>query len=316
MATILSDDFITVGDDEYIIPISPLTGSAEPEEVEACTLWVQNKDYFSPDISIVIHEKLPPGVYKMEMVERDWQAHKINVNTDELYAFPSDCTSDILSEVSDFWNKQDVYKQFNIAHKRGILLCGAPGCGKTSIIQLLVKQIVTDMNGLVFVASSPSEFTGLAHMLSNTIRQIEKDRPIITIIEDVDQLITALGGDACILDFLDGSTSIENHLVILTSNNTTDLTDAILRPSRIDLIYEIPNPTSEVRREYFKRKEVDPEVLTELTNLTEGFSFAELKEVFIAVKVLGKTITETIQRIKHPFTCKDYLRKSKKIQKI
>lgn len=299
-------------DDECILPLS----LSEPMEVEPCTLWVQNKDYFIPDISITIHEKLPPGVYKMELVDRDWQAHKVEINTDELYAFTNDCTSDILNEVSNFWEKKELYQQFNIAHKRGILLCGAPGCGKTSIIQLLVKQIVTEMNGLVFVASTSSEFSGLSHMLSNTIRQIEKDRPIITIIEDVDQLITSLGGDACILDFLDGSTSIENHLVILTSNNTTDLTEAILRPSRIDLIYEIPNPSSEVRRLYFQKKEIDPEILTELTSKTDGFSFAELKEVFVAIKVLGKTVNETIQRIKHPFTCKDYLRKNKKIQGI
>ena len=229
----LLNNLISLADDECVIP---LVNTSREDEVEPCTLWVQNKDYFIPDISITIHDKLPPGVYKMEIVDRDWQAHKVDINTDELYTFNDDYTSIILDEVSNFWNKKDLYKQFNIAHKRGILLCGAPGCGKTSIIQLLVKQIVTEMNGLVFVASTSSEFSGLSHMLSSTIRQIEKDRPIITIIEDVDQLISSLGGDASILDFLDGSTSIENHLVILTSNNTTDLTEAILRPSRIDLI--------------------------------------------------------------------------------
>ena len=208
-----------------------------------------------------------------------------------------------------------MYKQFKVAHKRGILLCGAPGCGKTSIIQLLVKQIV-EQQGLVFMASNRDEFSGLKHMLASTIRQIEKTRPIITIIEDVDQLIESLGGDAAILDFLDGSDSIENHLVILTSNNTTTLSEALLRPSRIDLIYEIPNPSKETRLEYFKKKEIDPEIITEVVNMTEGFSFAELKEVFIAIKVLGKTVFETIKRIKDPFTSKDYLRKTKKIQGI
>ena len=115
---------------------------------------------------------------------------------------------------------------------------------------------------------------------------------------------------------MDGSNSIENHLVILTSNNTTDLTNAMLRPSRIDLLYEIPNPTNDARREYFKRKGIDPEIISDLTSKTEGFSFAELKEVFIAIKVLGKSISETIHRIKEPFKSKDYLRKSKKIQGI
>jgi SpoVK/Ycf46/Vps4 family AAA+-type ATPase len=306
------NDFIVTDNGECIIPLKNV-----PTEVEPCTLWVQNKDYFIPDISITVHEKLPPGVYKMEYVgDRGWQAHKVEINTDELYIFSNDCTSDILNEVTTFWGKRDLYKQHNVAHKRGILLCGAPGCGKTSIIQLLVKQIVTEMNGIVFVASTPSEFSGLTQMLSSTIRQIEKERPIITIIEDVDQLITSLGGDAGILDFLDGSNSIENHLVILTSNNTTDLTNAMLRPSRIDLLYEIPNPTNDARQEYFKKKGIDPEIISDLTSKTDGFSFAELKEVFIAIKVLGKSVSETIHRIKEPFKSKDYLRKSKKIQGI
>jgi SpoVK/Ycf46/Vps4 family AAA+-type ATPase len=300
---------------EFVIPLdTPILET--PEEVEPCTLWIQEKDYFIPDISIKIHDKLPSGVYRMEFVERDWRAHKTTINTDELYSFSNNCTSTILSEVNAFWDKQEVYKQFKIAHKRGILLCGAPGCGKTSIIQLLVKQIVEDQNGLVFMASNQSEFVGLNQMLSSTVRQIEKDRPIITIIEDVDQLVNALGGDATILDFLDGSNSIENHLVILTSNNTTSLSEALLRPSRIDLIYEIPNPTADVRREYFIKKEIDPEIITDLVKQTEGFSFAELKEVFIAIKVLGKTVHETIKRIQDPFTSKDYLRKTKKIQGI
>lgn len=315
MASILTDT-ITFADG-VDIPIQEFAVVPnEPEEAEACTLWIQDKDYFIPDISIQIHDALPSGVYRMEFIDRDWRAHRTTVNTDELYAFSNSCTAQVLEEVNAFWDKQELYKQFKVAHKRGILLCGAPGCGKTSIIQLLVKQIVEQQNGLVFMASNRDEFTGLKHMLAATIRQIEKTRPIITIIEDVDQLIEGLGGDAPVLDFLDGSDSIENHLVILTSNNTTSLSEALLRPSRIDLIYEIPNPTKETRLEYFKKKEIDPEIITEVVKLTEGFSFAELKETFIAIKVLGKSVLETVKRIKEPFTSKDYLRKTKKIQGI
>jgi hypothetical protein len=145
---------------DIIIPLGPALPEKQ-EDVEPCTLWVQDKDYFIPDISIRIHDQLPSGVYRMEFVERDWKAHKTNINTDELYAFSNNCTSTILEEVNTFWDKKDLYKQFKIAHKRGILLCGAPGCGKTSIIQLLVKQIVDEQHGLVFTASNQSEFLGL-----------------------------------------------------------------------------------------------------------------------------------------------------------
>ena len=84
----------------------------------------------------------------------------------------------------------------------------------------------------------------------------------------------------------------------------------------IDLIYEIPNPTADVRREYFIKKEIDPEIITDLVKQTDGFSFAELKEVFIAVEVMGKPLEDVIKRIKEPFKSKDYLHKVQKIKGI
>lgn len=293
----------------------PLIEDNDKEDL-AYSLWIQEKDYFTPDVSIQLHKSLPAGIYRMEYVERDWRAHQFTINTDELYSFSNSCTTTILQEAINFWNRKDVYEKYKISHKRGILLCGAPGCGKTSIIQLLVKQIVDTQNGLVFMASNKEEFAGLTQNLSSTIKKIEKDRPIITIIEDVDQLIQAFGGDSIILDFLDGSLSIENHLVILTSNNTEDLSTALLRPSRIDLIYEIPNPNAEIRKEYFINKQVEEDKLEELVKQTDGMSFAELKEVFIAVQVHGKSISDTVKRINDPFAAKDYLRKTKKIKGI
>lgn len=298
---------IVVEDDMYV-------SNPESESEEKCTLWVKEGDIYTPDVTIQLVNSLPSGVYKMIHHDRMWRATTVPVKTDELYTFPNNLTDVILAEVENFWNKKAIYEQHNIVHKRGILLCGAPGCGKTSIIQLLSKQIV-DKQGIVFVASDRDSFYGLIDNIK-TIKEIEKDRPIITIIEDVDQIIAQSGGDAQILDFLDGSRSIANHLCILTSNDTTDLSEALLRPSRIDLIYEIPNPTSEIRRAYFKKKGIDPEKITELTKATEGFSFAELKEIFVAVQVMGKPLNDVVKRIKEPFKSKDYLHKTQKIKGI
>lgn len=281
---------------------------------EKCTLWIKEGDVYTPDTTIQITHTLPSGVYKMAMIDRAWRATAVPIKTDELYSFPNNLTDVILSEADEFWSKKEVYEKHNIVHKRGILLCGAPGCGKTSIIQLLSKQIA-EKNGIVFIASDRDSFFGLVENIK-TIKNIEKDRPIITIIEDVDQIIAQMGGDAIILDFLDGSKSIANHLCILTSNDTTDLSEALLRPSRIDLIYEIPNPKSDIRRTYFKNKGVTPERITEMVTATKGLSFAELKEVFVAVEVMGKPLEDVIKRIKEPFKSKDYLHKVQKIKGI
>lgn len=296
-----------VVDEEAVLPV-------DRDNDSKCTLWVKEGDVYTPDVTIQIANSLPSGVYKMVFADRVWRATTVPVKTDELYSFPDNLTDIILSEVEEFWGKKEIYEKHNIVHKRGILLCGTPGCGKTSIIQLLSKQIV-ERGGLVFVASDRDSFYGLVDNIK-TIKEIEKDRPIITIIEDVDQIISQFGGDSPILDFLDGSKSIANHLCILTSNDTTDLSEALLRPSRIDLIYEIPNPKSDIRRAYFKNKGIAPEKLTEMVAATKDLSFAELKEVFIAVEVMGKSLEDVIKRIKEPFKSKDYLHKVQKIKGI
>ena len=97
-----------------------------------------------------------------------------------------------------------------------------------------------------------------------------------------------MGGDAKLLDFLDGRASVDNCLSILTSNNTSELSEALLRPSRIDLVYEVPMPDERIRGEYFMKKGVKTEDLPKFVEETEGMSFAELKEIFIGTYVLGK----------------------------
>jgi hypothetical protein len=77
-------------------------------------------------------------------------------------------------------------------------------------------------------------------------------------------------------------------------------------------MYEIPNPNSKIRREFFEKKGIDKKHLKEYADSTEGMSFAEMKEVFIGTIVLGKSLEEVVNQIKNPLETKDYLIKSKK----
>lgn len=278
--------------------------------------WIVDGKEFYPASSMKITSKLPGGVYKIVETRDDFKVVPYNINTDDIYIFSEDFTSKILKEVQSFWDKKDIYKKYNLTHKRGILLCGNPGSGKTSIINLLIKQFIKN-EGLVFMVSDTRDFHVLSNTIKPIIRKIEPDRPIITIIEDVNQMIDEFGGnDYHLLDFMDGKTSIDNHLIILTSNDTSNLSQALLRPSRIDLTYEILNPNEKVRKEYFEKKGVEKDKLDTFAKLTEGMSFAQLKEVFIGTMVQGKDIKKVIKRLLDPFKCKDYLNKSKPMKGI
>lgn len=318
MDSFLNDDITLVGlpNEELNLPcIKKVNDLDKINDFDEYATWIEYGNDYTPAPSLKTVDKIPSGMYKMIWLNDDWRAINVPINTDQLYVFSEDFTSNILNEVESFWDKADIYKQHKITHKRGIMLCGKPGVGKTSIISLLVKQIIKK-DGLVFLASNQKEFLNLTETLSSIIRKIEPDRPIITIIEDVDQLINMIGGDALILDFLDGNASINNHLIVLTSNDTTNLSEALLRPSRIDLIYDIPTPSKTIRKEYFENKGIDPELINDYVDASEGFSFAQMKELFIGTKVLGKSLEKVVSQINEPFKTKDYLTKTYNLKGI
>lgn len=282
----------------------------ESEQRQNFSMWIDYKNDYVPAVNLKTTEKIPSGVYKVTYSRDDYHIIPIEINTDELYRFSEDFTDTILKEVEKFWDRKDIYKKYNFTHKRGLLLVGAPGNGKTACINLLIKQLI-QKDGLVFFLNSIKEFNMYVDVLKPVIRTIEPERPIITIIEDIDQMIENMNNDSEILDLLDGKNSINHHLVILTSNDTSTLSPALLRPSRIDMVFEIVPPGADIRKEFFIKKGITEDRLQEYVDKTDGMSFAELKEVFTGTVVLDKSIDEVVSQIKHPMETKNYLDRPK-----
>lgn len=306
MDAFLNDDDLDF--EEYDDPISVIRVLGTKKDQNYAT-WLETGDAYTPSTALKPVEKLPSGAYKIVMTQDGYKATSIPINSDELYTFSDGYTSTILKEVNNFWKKQDLYLKYNIAPRRGLLLEGPPGSGKSSIITLLIAQLLKS-DGLVFLVNTAQDFNILADAMKSIIRKIEPERPIITVIEDVDKLVETLGTDALLLDFMDGKASIDRHLIILTSNNTTGLSPALLRPSRIDMRFEMPNPTESIRKEFFIKKGIDK--VDDYVKATEGMSFAELKEVFIGTQILNKPLRKVIDQIKNPLETKDYFNTTKK----
>lgn len=307
MASLLNmspEDFIF--HENYIV-----TQEDDDSNDEPFSMWIAQEDKYTPAVKVKTIKKLPPGVYKITLNREGYTVNTCNISTDELYKFNEDTTVNVLNEIKDFWAKSDLYKKHNFVHKRGLLLQGPPGCGKTSVINLLIKEIIK-LKGLVFIVNTINDFSVLSDALSSVVRTIEPETPIITIIEDIDQLITTNGNDAPFLDFLDGKYSINHHLVILTSNNTESLSSALIRPSRVDMLISLKNPNATTRYEYLQKKGFPKDQLQECVDKTEDFSFAQLKEIFVGVVILGKKIDTVIDQLKNPIKA-DFLNPEQKI---
>lgn len=276
----------------------------EDESKQTVSVWVKDKDVIRASTDISLLQKIEPGVYAVDF-SRDMGlfCKKIDIKSDELFIFSGSITQELLEEINLFWSKAELYKANNLIHKRGILLEGFPGTGKSSIISILSNEIIAK-GGVVFKINGFRNLDHYIEFVRTGFRKIQPDTPIITILEDLDQYEDV---EVELLDFLDGKTHLDHHVIIATTNNTEMIPDTFLRPSRIDLKVEIPLPNEITRREYFTHKEVPENDIEELVSKSNNFSLADLKELYICIYLLDYTIDEAINKISSPREKKNYL---------
>ena len=264
------------------------------------TEWsiLQNETFAPSYVSI---PKVPSGLYEI-VWNSSLQSHvmvKQKLKVDELYELPSPEIQSILSDIQLFWDKKDIYKKYNFVHKRGILLWGEPGCGKSGIIQLCIKKLIDNENGIVINIKEEEDFKLFVEFIP-TIRKIEPERPLIVILEDIDALASEdRYSTTKLLNILDGVKQIENVVYIATTNYPEKLQERITnRPSRFDRRYQVEMPSAKIRESYIKNKLSDSDLSKIEMDLwikeTEGMSLSHLKELIISVIVMGKDFKEAL----------------------
>ena len=280
---------------------------------DSVSVWIKDKDVFLPSTDVSILKELPPGMYKAGYSnDRGIYCQKIELETDELFSFTESLHTELLEQINTFWDNAELYKEKNLIHKRGILLAGYAGTGKTAIINMVSRELI-ERGGVVFKVYGIRGLSDYVDFIKHGFRKIQPNTPIITILEDIDQYREV---ETELLDFLDGQYHINHHVIIATSNNTSEIPDTFLRPSRLDLKYEVGLPTELTRKEYFNRKGVDENMLDELVKATESCSIAELKEVYICITVYGYSIEKAVDQVLDPTVKKNYLENPRRKSKI
>lgn len=307
------EDHIFILEDLIQSEMIESTREAMQNHEHKVSLWVKENDIIRPSTNITILQTLEPGVYTVDF-NRDYgyYCRKLESTSDKLFVFSDSITEDLVDEIKLFWEKKDKYKEQNLIHKRGILLEGYPGTGKSSIITQLSEEII-NQGGVVFKIANFRNLDHYVNFMRIGFRQIQPETPIITILEDIDQYEEV---DTELLDFLDGKTHINHHVVIATTNNTTEVPDTFLRPSRLDLKIEVPLPNEKTREEYFRFKNVPEEVIADLVKQSKDCSLADLKEIYICIYLLDYTIEDSIKKITAPREKKNYLHNPLKANKI
>lgn len=215
---------------------------------------------------------------------------------EEDIVLPADIVEQLFRDTQAFFSSAKLYHDLQVTWKRGILLLGPPGNGKTNTIRILLQKC----KGIpALYVQSANTNQGAEMGMHAIFAKARQSAPCILILEDVETLVS---GDArsFMLNQLDGIESNDGILVIATANDVSKLDAAILqRPSRFDAKYMFHLPDEDLRRRFaanwFGRKvgmdrlvfdsekAEDFEALLDVVAAsTEGWSFAFLKELFMS----------------------------------
>ncbi len=283
--------------------------SIEKEEIEdhenGLYQWViYQKNKYYPSGEIILADKVKPGNYSIKYDQRknSYYLCKQNLYLDELLHLPIQEFNMILDDLQFFWKSEHLFKKYKYAYKRGILLYGEPGCGKTSLCALLSKMI-EDLGGIIFLLKDTDDLGYYMEFIPQIFRRIEPNTPILTIIEDLDGILAYNGAETKLLNMLDGFNQFNNIVNIGCTNYPEKLKERILnRPSRFDKRYHIGLPAAEVREYYFQHKihpdDLNEKILKNLVAKTEGLSIAHLGELIKSVFIFNKDIDESVKELK------------------
>ncbi|KAL8943580.1 MAG: hypothetical protein Q9211_000934 [Gyalolechia sp. 1 TL-2023] len=199
-----------------------------------------------------------------------------------------DVKTQLIGDIEGFFDRQEEYKSFAVPWKRGIILHGLPGNGKTISIKALMRSLASRPRSIptLYVKSLGKDCD------QDDIRSIfEKARqtsPCLLVLEDIDSLVRE-SVRSFFLNEVDGLEGNDGIMMI-----GMDKLDAGIskRPSRFDRKYHFALPATAERIRYceFWRSKLSKTSSIHIPNqapaliakITEDFSFAYLQEAFVA----------------------------------
>lgn len=281
--------------DDAIEPSTEPTGDSIEEEKRRrqhfCQYSIEQGNNFRPTTKTT--NTLPPGIYRATEDQYGTFFKKESLDMSELIRFPDSIADNVIDEFETFWTLKDKYLERGETHKRGFLLWGPPGGGKTCTVSFIMQDFIKAGN-VAFIFNY-----GLLPVLQ-AFQNIEPNRKILVIMEDIDSLIQDRHEEQAVLEFLDGSVQHSNVIVIATTNYPEMLPDRIInRPSRFDRVSYVGSPSYDDRILYLteKSKSLSKPQIKGWAKETDGWTLAHLKELIIAVEVFGLDYDETCERI-------------------
>lgn len=189
----------------------------------------------------------------------------------------------LTANVKRFIERSDWYSEKAIPYRRGYLLYGLPGSGKSSIVSAIASHFNLQIFVLNLSSNRLSDNT-LAHLLGNMTQ------PSILLLEDVDAIFAQRDLDSYVsfsglLNALDGVNASQGRLLFMTTNHLDQLDPALIRPGRVDYRIEFTHADKYQATELYRRffPETTEANAIDFGNKAalDGMSMAEVQEYLL-----------------------------------
>jgi len=189
----------------------------------------------------------------------------------------------------------EVFEELDMQAAKGVLMYGPPGTGKT----LLAKAVANESESNFISIKGPELLNKFVGESEKGVREVfskaRENAPTIVFFDEIDSIATERGknsGDSGVgervvsqlLTELDGLESLEDVVVIATTNRPDLIDSALLRPGRLDRHVHVPVPDEEARRKilevHTRNKPLADDVdLDAIARKTEGYVGADIEAV-------------------------------------
>lgn len=210
-----------------------------------------------------------------------------------------------IGEIIEFLRSPKKFQRLGARIPRGVLLVGAPGCGKT----LLAKAIAGEAD-VPFFSISGSDFVEMfvgvgASRVRDLFKQAKENSPCIIFLDEIDAVGRRRGANFAggghdereqtlnaILVEMDGFDTSDQVIVIAATNRSDILDPALTRPGRFDRRVDVPLPDVRGRLEILKvhAKKIKLASGVDLMRLARGtpmFTGAELAAIINEAAIIA-----------------------------
>lgn len=249
-----------------------------------------------------------PGIWKIDyndikgmFLSKTSFTSNINVLKDYTY------TEQITTKIDKFLSKVHIYEEYGVFPKRGMLIYGPAGTGKSLLITEAIEKYTE--NGETTVIVWPTD-----KFRSRDVKSLLQDleyidcKNLIFIAEDIGGVEASGYGkqpvESSLLSLLDNVERVFKipTLIIATTNFPETLLENLSdRPQRFDDVIEVPNPSPDFRAkflDFFSKNKAPNEVLEEIKNKKyNGFSVAHIKEIVIRSAIYDISFNESLEQL-------------------